>query len=146
MCGKVVIVAFVAQPDRSFTKVHHKCNFVSSHQASRAYSQGLTIRRTVRHINSIVAGCTLIGFDLHLDLKVLGWTSNPPCQLLDLQKHYDSTRCSDLCHIGLHELDSGQPVHNLKNLAKRILHVCMATLYCHLYSVAWQPNFDIANI
>ena len=29
----------------------------------------------------------------------------------------------DLRHIGLPELDSGKPVHNLKDLAKQILRV-----------------------
>ena len=48
---------------------------------------------------------------LQLDKKVLGWTTNPPCQLLDLQVYYDSKRCSmpDLCHLGLPELDSRSP-------------------------------------
>ena len=64
-------------------------------------------------------------FGLQLDKKVLGWTTNPPCQLLDLQVYYDSKRCSmpDLCHLGLPELDSSKPVHNLKDLAKGVLDV-----------------------
>ena len=117
--------AYVARPDRSYTIVHHRSNPVSSHQAKTALSRGWTIERTVRHVNSLVAGCVLVGFATHQDCEVLGWTENPPCQLNDLQRHYNAVRCSlpDMCELGLPQLTSRKRVHSLKDMAKHVLKV-----------------------
>ena len=81
-------------------------NFVTLQQAEEAERQGNTIEAVHKRGREILKGKVVIGFDVKNDFRMLALKPPFPFLVRDIQKHFNTDRCSepDMCRLGLRKL------------------------------------------
>ena len=124
MLGQVIFEAICSPPaDAKIVggEARKRCP-ISDHQFMVAAAEQVSIESVQEQVRALLDERIVVGFAITNDLKVLG-ISLPPEMVRDIQVHFNAQRCSepDLSGIGLPELNDARPVHNLRNLVRRVL-------------------------